>query len=151
MSNNVDCRIQNASLGESIRAVSFSQSNFSFQMYSIDFNAGENETRKNPGQTSIRLFSESLSTSEDLIRLKAMNSDAYCQITMAGSILFHHINSTFSISHASTIVLEEPAFCEPIYSFPIVPKTACKPTIFHIVELIANRLSIARSITSWPT
>ena len=108
----VNCHLVNASLGESIPTVKISRGVDGTQTDCIHKNAEENESRKNPEQTSLlRFFSGSSSLSFAYNHRQMKSDETYCQLTMAGSIPFHHINSTFSISHASTIVMDGPALC----------------------------------------
>lgn len=93
----------NISLGENMGNAHLYQ-RFRLLICGISNNARENENRKNPGQTLKNISSEDASTMNRLSIDSCRVQETYCRLIKAESIQFHHINFTFSISHASTIV-----------------------------------------------
>jgi len=100
---------QNISLGENI-GNAYLYRDCRHQINGISNGVGENEIRKNPEQTFYSIYSKSPFTINYKCDLDRKAKETYCRLIKAESIQFHHINSTFSISHASTIVENGSAF-----------------------------------------
>ncbi|HAQ66138.1 MAG TPA: hypothetical protein DCR43_09850 [Bacteroidales bacterium] len=100
---------QNISLGENI-GNAYLYRDCRHQICGISNGVGENETRKNPEQTFERIYSKSPFTINYNCGFNRKVYETYCRLIKADSVQFHHINSTFSISHASTIVENGSAF-----------------------------------------
>lgn len=93
----------NISLGENIDSTHLYRQH-RLLICGISNNAGENETRKNPGQTFENISSENAFTMNHYCGYSHKVYETYCRLIKADSIQLDHINFTFSISHASTIV-----------------------------------------------
>ncbi len=93
----------NISLGEDMGSAHLYQQ-FRLLICGISNDVRENEDRKNPGQTLKNISSGDASTMNPLSIDSCRVQETYCRIIKAESIQLHHINFTFSISHASTIV-----------------------------------------------